>query len=123
MQKIWQKSEKLKSSSLTQIVEDFTVGNDYQLDQKLIPYDLKASQAHAQMLHKIGILSKNELAKLTKGLLEIKVLWKKGKFVIQKSDEDCHTAIEKFLTTKYGKVGKKIQLEYKEKGNYGYKKG
>ncbi len=31
-----------------------------------------------------------------------------GKFTIETSQEDCHTAIEEFLTKNYGEVGKKI---------------
>ncbi|MFH1246764.1 MAG: argininosuccinate lyase, partial [Candidatus Micrarchaeota archaeon] len=45
---------------------------------------------------------------LIKGLNEIVALNKKGDFTISKEDEDCHTAIENYLTKKYGDVGKKI---------------
>src|SRR3989338_5372066 len=60
------------------------------------------------MLCKIGILSKSELAKLEKGLLEILSLDKQGKFLLKIGDEDMHTKIENFLTEKYGEVGQKI---------------
>ncbi len=108
MQKIWQKSAQSNTSDIAKIVEKFTVGDDYILDQKVLPYDLKASKAHAQMLHQIKIISKEELEALEKGLAEIKTLWKKGEFEISRTDEDCHTAIEKYLTEKFGTVGEKI---------------
>ncbi|KKK80271.1 hypothetical protein LCGC14_2825130, partial [marine sediment metagenome] len=53
-------------------------------------------------------LNKTEQEKLIKGLDEILDLFEKGKFVIKQSDEDCHTAIENYLTKKYGDLGKKI---------------
>lgn len=108
MQKIWQKSTQQNNSKITKIVEKFTVGNDYQLDQEILPYDIQASKAHAKMLQKIGVLSKNELTELTTGLNEIHQLWQKNEFQISIEDEDCHTAIEKYLTQKYGETGKKI---------------
>lgn len=104
MWKIWQKD----NSSLNKLVEDYTVGVDYLLDIELIPYDIKASKAHAKMLHKLGILKEEELNQLWDWLNEIMLLWKQWKFTIEKSQEDGHTAIEAFLTKKYGEVWKKI---------------
>jgi len=101
--KLWQTKE-----SLDLRVENFTVGDDYLLDQKLLPYDIEASLAHAKMLKKIGVLTSSELIKLKKGLNEILNLWHKGKFIITQGQEDGHTAIEIYLTEKFGGVGKKI---------------
>ncbi len=101
--KLWQTWK-----SLNALVEAYTVGEDYILDMELLPYDIQASLAHAKMLKKIGILSKEELQLIKKWLDEILKLWKKWKFTIDKSQEDCHTAIEQYLTENYGEVGKKI---------------
>lgn len=101
--KIWQ-----TGADLHPLVEAFTVGDDYLYDQELIPYDIKASLAHAKMLYKIKILDKNEFNKTKKGLNEILDLWSNNKFKISQSQEDCHTAIEQFLTSNYGQIGKKI---------------
>ncbi len=101
--KLWQTKGPLDSK-----VENFTVGDDYLLDQKLLPFDLEASKAHAKMLKKIGVLTGGELIKLEKGLNEILSLWQKGKFKITQEQEDGHTAIEQYLTEKFGEVGKKI---------------
>jgi len=103
MKKIWQ-----TDNNLHPLVEAYTIGEDYILDQKLIPYDIKASLAHAEMLYKTRILSKTELEKTKKGLNEILSLWQKGKFTIKLEQEDGHTAIEQFLTKNYGDIGKKI---------------
>lgn len=101
--KLWQ-----KNYDVNKAIEKYTVGNDFMLDQMLVKYDCQASIAHAQMLQKVGILTKEELNKLINGLKEIIELDKNGLFIIQQEDEDCHTAIENYLTKKCGDVGKKI---------------
>ena len=101
--KLWEKGTKVNKFS-----EQFTVGNDYLLDQKLVKYDCIASIAHAAALQKAGILSAEESKKLKKELLEIVSLSEEGKFEILQAQEDCHTAIENHLTKKLGGLGKKI---------------
>lgn len=101
--KLWE-----TNSNLNKLVEKFTVGNDYIIDQKLVKYDCKASIAHAKMLKKIGIISLKECYKLIEALNEIIELDNKGAFSIKVEEEDCHTAIENFLVKKIGTIGKKI---------------
>ena len=101
--KLWK-----KGFGLNKDIEQYTVGTDFILNQALVPYDCQASLAHAMMLNKMGVLTKVELKKLEKGLNEIIALNQKDKFSIKQEDEDCHTAIENYLTKKYGEVGKKI---------------
>lgn len=105
MKKLWSKDSKVV---LNKMVEAYTIGNDYFLDMELIPFDVQGSMAHAKMLKKIGILNEDELQALLKGLGEILSHWKNGSFVLSKEDEDCHSAIEFYLTEKFGDVGKKI---------------
>ncbi len=97
-----------KEYSLNKDVEKFTVGNDFLLDMNLLKYDIYASIAHAMMLKKIGILSGEELKKLKAELAQIQKLQAENKFIIKMEDEDCHTAIENYLTKKLGNLGKKI---------------
>jgi len=104
MPKIWQS----KSTKLHPLVEKYTVGNDYELDKRLLPFDIEASLAHAQALCKLQVISKIELSKLVQGLKEILKLNRQGKFIIKQADEDCHTAIENYLIKKLGHLGKKI---------------
>ncbi|OGI95422.1 argininosuccinate lyase [Candidatus Nomurabacteria bacterium RIFCSPLOWO2_01_FULL_42_17] len=109
MKKLWDKrGAKGASDKTSQIVENYTVGVDYLLDLELLPYDIQGTMAHAKMLHKIKILTAKELSVLLGGLNKILSLWKAGKFTIDKSQEDGHTAIEAFLTENYGDVGKKV---------------
>lgn len=104
MAKLWQ----TKSTSLHPLAEQYTVGNDYILDLRLLPFDVEASKAHAEALLKANIITKEELTQLNEGLDEILALHEKGEFVIERSDEDGHTAIENYLVKKYGDLGKKI---------------
>merc|ERR1719331_1001872 len=60
------------------------------------------------MLCSIGVLTKPELEQAKEGLAEVEAEWREGRFEVCLAQEDCHTAIEQFLTTKYGDVGKKI---------------
>ena len=103
MAKLW-----FKNYELNELLEKFTVGNDYILDQNLVVSDCLCSIAHIQMLAKIGVLTEDEFKALKKVLLDIIKLSEKGKFQIKLSDEDCHTAIEGYLTAKLGDVGKKV---------------
>ncbi len=104
MAKLWQSD----LTKLHPLVEKYTVGNDFELDKRLLPFDIEASKAHAQALLQAKILSRAEYQKLVRGLNEILKLHQQGKFVIKPSDEDCHTAIENYLVEKLGPLGKKI---------------
>ncbi len=103
MAKIWQKDYELNS-----LIEAFTVGQDYLLDQNLVPSDCTATLAHGTMLNKIGILTDEELKAIRAELVCIIEDHAKGNFKIEVSDEDCHTAIENRLTERVGDAGKKI---------------
>lgn len=106
MAKLWQR--KTSNGDLAKKVEQFTVGDDFLLDQRLIPYDIQASKAHAKGLHKIGLLSDEELDSLLQGLDEVLSEWEDGSFEILPDQEDGHTAIEAYLIEQLGETGKKI---------------
>lgn len=108
MSKLWQKSTTDSNSDIAKKVEAFTVGNDYQLDQALVPYDVKASKVHAKALHKANIITESELNKLVEALSDVQKLWEQDKFEISVEDEDMHTAIENYLIDQLGDLGKKI---------------
>ena len=105
MIKLWDKGYELNPT-----IESFTVGNDSELDQTLVYYDCIASKAHAKMLRKVGLLTKPEEDDLLRELDHIIDLDKNSKFTIRPDQEDCHTAIEMFLTNSLGDIGKKIHV-------------
>ena len=101
--KLWQ-----KNISTDKLVENFTVGNDRELDLLLAPHDALASIAHVQMLAAIGLVTKDEAAAITKELQHIYHDALAGKFEIQPECEDVHSQIEWLLTERLGEMGKKV---------------
>ncbi|MDD5454359.1 MAG: argininosuccinate lyase [Candidatus Ratteibacteria bacterium] len=105
MAKLWQKDYRLLKE-----IGEFTSGEDSMLDNELVEADVLSNIAHVEMLNSISMLSAKEAAELKKGLKEILKLHKEGNFKIHCSEEDVHTAIENYLTKKYGDVGQKIHV-------------
>lgn len=101
--KLWQKDK-----DALKVVNDFTVGNDRELDKSLATFDVLGSLAHTTMLESVGLLSKEELALLAKELKSIYQQIHEGNFSIEEGVEDIHSQIEILLTRKLGDVGKKI---------------
>ncbi|MBQ2258822.1 MAG: argininosuccinate lyase [Spirochaetales bacterium] len=101
--KLWQKNYTLDS-----MMESFTVRKDYILDEDLVLSDIIGSASQAKGLVKMGILTEEEGKNILEGLDKIAKLRLDNDFPIERSDEDCHTAIEMFLTKEYGDTGKKI---------------
>ena len=101
--KLWQKNR----VSLKE-VEQFTVGNDREMDMYLAPFDVLGSLAHIQMLESIGLLTKEELLQLQRELKNIYKNIEDGKFKLADDVEDIHSQIELLLTNMLGDTGKKI---------------
>ena len=97
-----------KGTKSSDLVEEFTVGNDRVLDMALAKYDVTGSKAHIRMLESIGLLTSEELDVLTKALDEILGEIEAGKFVLEDDVEDIHSQVELLLTRRLGDVGKKI---------------
>jgi len=103
MAKLWQ-----KNTTLDALIERYTVGRDFDLDRQLLPADALASMAQARQLARIGLVTPAEADALVAELGRIVLDWKAGAFTVERSDEDCHTAIENRLTEVLGDAGKKI---------------
>ena len=100
--KLWQKDK-----TALKEVEQFTVGNDRELDLNLAKYDVLGSIAHVTMLASVGLLEMDEKNVLVKELQNIY----KGiddKFSLNEGVEDIHSQVELMLTEKLGDTGKKI---------------
>ncbi|PQV48324.1 argininosuccinate lyase [Jejuia pallidilutea] len=97
-----------KGISIDKKIEQFTVGNDREIDIHIAKYDVIASKAHAKMLESIGILTSEELEKLLGGLDILANEIETGTFEIEAQFEDVHSKIEFELTKSLGDVGKKI---------------
>lgn len=87
-------------------VEAFTASVNF--DQRLYPYDIQGSIAHAQMLAYVNVLSEQEAQQIINGLQTILQDIEKGQFEWSVALEDVHMNIERELTQRIGEVGKKL---------------
>ncbi len=78
-------------------------------DWRLAPFDLAGSRAHARVLHRAGLLTDDELARMIGALTELSAEVRAGTFVAVESDEDVHEALERGLTEKLGALGGKLR--------------
>ena len=103
-------TEKLSSARFSEatdeFVEIFTASVDF--DQRMAQEDIEGSRAHAKMLHKIGILTEQELADIERGLTQISEEIQSGQFNWSIKQEDVHMNIEARLTALIGIAGKKL---------------
>ena len=99
-----------KGYDIDQKIQAFTIGQDNILDLQIAKYDVQASQAHARMLVKIGMITEGEGTLLIEQLDKINDVIHKGNFIIEDGVEDVHSQIEKMLIAHLGDTGKKIHL-------------
>ena len=99
-----------KGLPLDEAIHRFTVGDDPELDVLLLAHDALGSAAHARMLAKAGLLSREDAAALVKALAGILRKSRLNGVGISREQEDAHTAIEALLTAELGDAGKRIHL-------------
>jgi len=87
-------------------VEKFTASVNF--DQRLYPYDIAGSKAHAMMLAKTGILNQQDVDQILQGLDQIQQEIESGSFVWSIELEDVHMNIEARLTALIGDAGKRL---------------
>lgn len=97
-----------KGYDIDRFAETFTIGKDKELDVLLARADVLGNMAHLKMLHKIGLMSGEDLQKLQEALKGIWTEVGKGNFRIEAGMEDIHSQIEYLLTQKCGEAGKRI---------------
>lgn len=97
-----------KGYTVNNLVERYTVGNDREWDQRLIPFDIQTNRAHAAMLNQIGLLSAEEWNALAAALNELQQQWETEGLTIGEEFEDVHSWLEHLLTEKCGDAGRKI---------------
>ena len=77
-------------------------------DRRMWREDITGSIAHAEMLAKQGILTKEDREKIVSGLKEIAEDFEAGKDLSEPADEDIHMFVERLLTQRIGDAGKKL---------------
>ena len=103
MTRLWDKGAPLDARVLA-----YTAGDDFALDDRLVPYDVRASIAHAEMLAVQGLLSAPDLDAVRGALTAIGDEHARGAWQVTLDQEDCQTAIENLLTARIGAVGGRL---------------
>jgi argininosuccinate lyase len=85
---------------------DFNASISY--DCRMYKEDIAGSKAHAKMLARHGIISKEDCEKITEGLSAIKKEIDDGKFPFSIELEDIHMNVEKRLTDDIGDAGARL---------------
>jgi argininosuccinate lyase len=99
-----------KGLPLDERVLRYTAGEDHLLDARLVPYDVRASIAHAEMLAGQGLLTPTDFTAIRDGLEELADAHARGQWTIGLEDEDVHTALESRLTQAIGDAGARLHL-------------
>jgi argininosuccinate lyase len=102
--KLWDTNNNASSDQISR----FLSSDDIELDKFLFTYDIDATIAHINALSNIKIIKKTELTKLKKSLKQLRKEFINGKFKLTNDYEDCHSAIEFYLTNEHGDLGKKV---------------
>jgi argininosuccinate lyase len=105
MSRLWD-----KGSQLDERVLRYTAGEDHALDNRLVAYDVRASIAHAEMLHLQRLITAEDCASIVRGLSEIGRAHAEGKWSVQLEHEDGQTALENLLVERIGEAGKRVHL-------------
>lgn len=103
--RLWDKGQPLDGRVL-----HYTAGEDHLLDARLVPYDVRASIAHAEMLEQVGLLAAEDVAAIRQGLTELAAEHAEGVWQISLEEEDVHTALESRLTARIGNAGERLHL-------------
>jgi argininosuccinate lyase len=79
-------------------------------DWRLTPYDLAGSRAHADALHRAGLLTDGDHAELMRGLVALGERYADGSLLPDPSDEDVHGALERLLLEEVGpEIGGRVR--------------
>jgi argininosuccinate lyase len=105
MTRLWDKGEPLDERILR-----YTAGEDFRLDARLVPYDVRASIAHARMLAQQNLLEASDFEAISAGLRALAEEHAAGAWSIELGDEDVHSALERRLTERIGEAGGRIHL-------------
>jgi argininosuccinate lyase len=99
-----------KGLPLSERVLRYTAGEDHLLDARLVPYDVRGSIAHAEMLAATGLISDEDASAIRDGLKQLEASFDAGDWNITLQDEDVHTALESRLTHAIGDAGARLHL-------------
>ena len=88
------------------LVNDFN--SSIHIDERMVREDIAGSMAHAAMLADCGIISREDVQKITEGLQGILEDMEAGKIELSAEAEDVHMNVETLLTERIGEAGKRL---------------
>jgi argininosuccinate lyase len=86
----------------------YTVGDDREIDARLLHWDVIGSLGHVEALAKGRIISSRERGSMRRALLAALRAVDAGELMIGTAHEDVHSAIEFWLTRHFGAAGERI---------------
>lgn len=105
---VWASAE--SDSQATEQAMRYLASGDVILDRQLFLCDIRATGAHVNGLATIGALTNEDAKRVNASLKGLATEFTDGRFVLDEQYEDGHSAIEAYLTTHLGDLGKRIHL-------------
>lgn len=105
MTRLWE-----KGTPLDERILNYTAGEDYLLDERLVAYDVRASIAHARMLEAQELLTSEDCDAICSGLETLGSAHADGQWTITLEQEDAHSALEQRLIELIGPAGGRVHL-------------
>ena len=100
---VWDRGDAIDEGMLA-----FTVGDDWQMDRRLVLHDLAGSRIHARALVRAGILAATDGERILAGLDALERAHRAGEWTVEPGDEDVHSAVERRLIELVGEAGKRL---------------
>jgi argininosuccinate lyase len=91
---------------VSDLVKRYTASVDF--DRRLAEVDIAGSLAHARMLAAVGVLGRDDLTAIERGMATIRGEIASGTFAWSRDFEDVHLNIERRLTALVGDAGKRL---------------
>ena len=85
-----------------------TVGNDREIDERLVPFDILCSLGHVEGLYASGLIGRTDRASLRAALRAAFRAAAAGRFTIGRDHEDVHSAVESWVTRRAARAGAKL---------------
>ena len=105
MTRLWDKGQPLEDAVLR-----YTAGEDHQLDERLVAFDIRGTSAHVRMLSKQELIEEADCTSICAALDALAASHARGEWHIGLDDEDAHTAIENRLIAAIGEPGRRVHL-------------
>ena len=86
----------------------YTVGDDREVDARLLRWDVIGSLGHVEALAGGGVISKAERGRMRRALRAALAAVEAGRLTIGAAHEDGHSAVEFWLTREAGEVGERL---------------